>query len=95
MAALVPPEYLFAVELDDGAAVQVGSGLEDTFDNRVLCGQGDFDVTAFVDAVTEIGYDGPWGVEMMSVDHRALDPETAVAEAFDAAQKYLTTGRKA
>jgi sugar phosphate isomerase/epimerase len=95
MAALVPPEHLFAVELDDGAAVQVGSGLEDTFDNRVLCGQGDFDVTAFIDAVTEIGYDGPWGVEMMSHDHRALDPETAVAEAFDAARKCLSTGRNA
>lgn len=94
MAALVPPEYLFAVELDDGAAAQIGSGFEDTFDNRVLCGQGDFDVAAFIDAVTGLGYDGPWGVEMMSVDHRALDPETAVAEAFDAALKCLTNGRK-
>ena len=94
MAAIVPPEYLFAVELDDGAAVQIGSGFDDTFDNRILCGQGDFDVLAFIDAVTGLGYDGPWGVEMMSVDHRALDPETAVAEAFDAALKCLTNGRK-
>lgn len=95
MADLVPPEYLFAVELDDGAATQVGSGFEDTFDNRVLCGHGDFDVPAFVDAVIGLGYDGPWGVEMMSHAHRALDPETAVAEAFDAASKCLTTGRTA
>jgi sugar phosphate isomerase/epimerase len=95
MADLVPPGHLFAVELDDGAAAQIGSGFDDTFDNRVLCGQGDFDVPAFVDAVAGLGYDGPWGVEMMSVDHRALDPETAVAEAFDAAHKLLTAGRKA
>jgi len=94
MAAIVPPEYLFAVELDDGAVTQLGSGLEDTFDNRVLCGHGDFDVPAFIDAVTGLGYDGPWGVEMMSHAHRALAPEIAVAEAFDAAQKCLTTGRK-
>ncbi|WP_284744690.1 sugar phosphate isomerase/epimerase family protein [Amycolatopsis sp. RTGN1] len=95
MAALVPHGHLFAVELDDGAADQIGSGFEDTFDNRVLCGQGDFDVPAFIDAVTGLGYDGPWGVEMMSHRHRALDPETAVAEAFDAAAKLLTAGRKA
>ncbi|HEV7975332.1 sugar phosphate isomerase/epimerase [Amycolatopsis sp.] len=94
MAAIVPAEYLFAVELDDGSATQLGSGLDDTFDNRVLCGQGDFDVAAFIDAVAGLGYDGPWGVEMMSHNHRALEPEIAVAEAFDAARQCLTIRRK-
>jgi sugar phosphate isomerase/epimerase len=90
MAGLVPAEYLFAVELDDGARTQAGSGLEDTFDNRVLCGHGDFDVCAFIEAVAGLGYGGPWGVEMMSHRHRTLPPEIAVSEALQAARHCLT-----
>jgi sugar phosphate isomerase/epimerase len=100
MAELVPAEYLFAVELDDGARLQVGPGLVDTFDNRVLCGQGDFDVCAFIEAVVGLGYDGPWGVEMMSRHHRTLAPELAVSQALHAARHCLmvanepTAGRR-
>lgn len=92
MADLVPREKLFAVELDDGAREQVGTGLEDTFDNRLLCGHGDFGVSAFIDSVRSRGYQGPWGVEMMSDHHRTLDPEIAVAQAFQAAERSLAAG---
>lgn len=90
MADIVPPEHLFAVELDDGAAEQIGSGLEDTFDRRMLCGDGQFDVGSFIAAVRGLGYRGPWGVEMMSHHHRALDVEDAVSQAFDAALRCLS-----
>ncbi len=90
MAAIVPAEYVFAVELDDGAVEQIGSGLEDTFDNRVLCGEGDFDVLSFIQAINGLDYQGPWGVEMMSHLHRTLEPEEATARAFAAAQRCLS-----
>jgi sugar phosphate isomerase/epimerase len=89
MAEIVPTEHLFGVELDDGASEMIGSGLEDTFDNRVLCGEGDFDVLSFIQAVHTLGYLGPWGVEMMSHQHRTLEPEEATARAYDAAQRCL------
>ena len=40
LPALVPPEIVFGVELDDGRAEPVGTDLEDTFDNRLPCGTG-------------------------------------------------------
>jgi sugar phosphate isomerase/epimerase len=90
MAEIVPAEHLFAVELDDGADEMIGSWLEDTFDNRVLCGEGDFDVVSFIRAVDTLGYQGPWGVEMMSHQHRTLEPEEATVQAFAAAQRCLS-----
>lgn len=91
LAEIVPPKYIFGVELDDGAAKQVGTGLEDTFDNRILCGEGDFDVVGFIAAVQSLGFQGVWGVEMMSTHHRTLEPEVAVSQAFDGAQRCLST----
>lgn len=34
------------------------------------------------------------GVEMMSLHHRALESEVAVADAFDAAQRYLSAATR-
>jgi sugar phosphate isomerase/epimerase len=79
----LPLEYVFGVELDDGDAAVVGSLLEDTFDNRRVCGEGDFDVAGFINAVRELGYTGPWGVEDMSVASRALPLAEALTRARD------------
>ena len=51
LPALVPREIVFGVELDDGLANVVGTDLEDTFDNRLPCGEGIFDVPEFINAV--------------------------------------------
>lgn len=89
MAEIVPPEYVFGVELDDGAREAIGSFFEDGFDNRVLCGEGDFDVLSFIKAIRSLNYQGPWGVEHMSHHHRSLPPEEASSQAFEAAQRCL------
>ena len=68
LPALVPPEVVFGVELDNGLGEVVGTDLEDTFDNRLPCGEGIFDVPEFINAVLAIGWDGPWGIEQMSGD---------------------------
>lgn len=85
IADTLPLKYVFGVELDDGDATAVGSLLEDTFDNRRVCGQGDFDVPGFILAVRELGYTGPWGIEDMSVASRALPVDQALARARDGA----------
>ena len=63
----------------------VGTDLEDTFDNRLPCGTGIFDVPSFIDAVQTIGWDGPWGIEHMSRDFRCLPVSEALTRARDAA----------
>ena len=83
--ATLPSSYLFGVELDDGAHQVVGSQIEDTFDNRLLCGTGDFDVPAFITAVRQIGWTGIWGIEHMSTTHRQLPVDVGLQQARDAA----------
>lgn len=81
--AKVPLRYLRHVELDDADAEVVGTLLEDTLDRRRLCGDGALDVPAFIRAVQAIGYDGPWGVEIISVEHRRRTLDEAARVAVD------------
>jgi len=85
----LPPEHLFGVELDDGASQVVGSQIEDTFDNRLLCGTGDFDVVAFVEVVRRLGWTGIWGVEHMSDRDRKRPVEVVLQEAKEAAEACI------
>jgi len=85
----LPPEHLFGVELDDGASQVVGSQIEDTFDNRPLCGTGDFDVVAFVEVVRRLGWTGIWGVEHMSDRDRKRPVEVVLQEAKEAAEACI------
>lgn len=85
IAETLPLAYVVGVELDDGDAEPVGTLLEDTFERRLPCGEGDFDVPAFILDVRAIGWTGPWGVEDMSVTSRSLPVAAALARARDAA----------
>ncbi|OPX13274.1 sugar phosphate isomerase/epimerase [Mycobacterium sp. AT1] len=87
---LIPAERLFAVELNDGSHTVPGTLFDDTFDNRLLCGQGDFDVAGFIEAIDRIGFDGLWGVEMMSEHHRTLTSAEGARHAAEAARRVLT-----
>lgn len=68
--AALASRYIFAVELDDADREVVGTLLDDTLDRRRLCGEGGQDVPGFIRAVQTAGYDGPWGVEILSQEHR-------------------------
>lgn len=68
--AALPGRYLFAVELDDADSNVVGTLLEDTLDRRRLCGEGALDVPGFIRAIRSTGFEGPWGVEILSDEHR-------------------------
>ncbi|MCC6709898.1 MAG: sugar phosphate isomerase/epimerase [Gammaproteobacteria bacterium] len=83
--AKVPAQLLKHVELDDADAEVVGTLLEDTLDRRRLCGEGALDVAAFVRAVQATGYDGPYGVEIISTAHRQLGLDEAARVSFDTA----------
>jgi sugar phosphate isomerase/epimerase len=82
MAEIVPAASLFSVELSDAVSRVQGTLREDTVHNRLLCGEGEADVPGFIRAIDRIGYDGPWGVEIISDAHRALPVSEALRRAF-------------
>jgi sugar phosphate isomerase/epimerase len=81
--AALRPEMIFGVELDDARSDIVGTLFEDTVQNRLFCGEGSFDLTALVALLRDLGFDGPWGVEILSTSYRALP----VAQALKLAAK--------
>jgi sugar phosphate isomerase/epimerase len=83
------PEMVFGVELDDAAEAVVGSLFEDTVNNRLLCGQGTFDLNGLVSLLREFGFDGPWGVEILSTSFRALPVRDALQLAAKSARAVL------
>ena len=84
--AKIPLRYLRHVELDDADAEVIGTLLEDTLDRRRLCGSGALDIPAFVQAVQATGYSGPYGVEIISLEHRRRPLEEAARLSFDSAR---------
>jgi len=68
--AEIPGEKVFAVELNDAPAPQSTDLFHDTIHHRVHCGSGTFDVQGFIEALQGLAFPGPWGVEIISADHR-------------------------
>lgn len=91
---LLPLPYLVGVELDDGRAAADGDALPDTFDNRLICGTGDFDVPAFIRAVLDLGWTGPWGIEHMSVASRRQPIAQVLTEARQGALDCFAAARR-
>ena len=53
----------------------------DTIHHRVLCGSGTFDVIGFIETLQQIGFPGPWGVEIISEAHRRRPLQEALVDA--------------
>lgn len=89
LRATLRPEMIFGVELNDAASAVVGTLFEDTVDNRLLCGEGCFDLTGLVELLRDKGFDGPWGVEILSTSFRALPVHDALKLAAESARPLL------
>jgi len=85
----VPLHRIVGVELDDADEHVVGTLFEDTVHRRRYCGEGSFDLTGMVAALRTAGWAGPWGVEILSDEHRAVPVEAALARAADSARNIL------
>ena len=82
---------MFGVELDDAAHEVVGTLFEDTVERRLLCGEGSFDLSGLIAVLRDKGFDGPWGVEILSTSFRQLPVDQAVKLAADSALTVLKT----
>ena len=78
----VPREYLTWIELSDGRRENLPDLIDETVNHRCLPGEGEFDIPAYVQVCREIGYDGPWGVEVLSEELRSLPIEEEFDRAF-------------
>lgn len=83
------PSAVFAVELDDADPDVVGTLFEDTRDHRRYCGEGTFDLPGLVRVLRGARFDGPWGVEALSAEHRAQPLADGLARAREAALTVL------
>jgi sugar phosphate isomerase/epimerase len=87
--AAVPLDRLIGVELNDADAEVVGTLFEDTVHRRRYCGEGVFDLTGMIRALRSAGWNGPWGVEILSDEHRGRPVREALARAAASARNAL------
>jgi sugar phosphate isomerase/epimerase len=92
--ASVPLHRIIGVELNDADEQVVGTLFEDTVHRRRYCGDGAFDLPAMINALRTAGWDGPWGVEILSDQHRSLPVKQALTRAAESARSVLDRARK-
>lgn len=88
--AEVPGDKVFVVELNDAPAPQSADLFHDTISHRVMCGSGTFEVEGFVKTLQQIGFAGPWGVEIISDAHRRRPLEEALVDAHRTTMAVFT-----
>ncbi|WP_084124637.1 sugar phosphate isomerase/epimerase [Demequina sp. NBRC 110054] len=91
LRAALDPAHVMAVELCDGRGPKKPGVdmLVDANTARELPGEGEWDVRGLVTMLREIGYVGPWGVEMPAPWFLELPLEEAVARAAAATRSVL------
>ena len=91
--ASVPLHRIIGVELNDADSQVIGTLFEDTVHRRRYCGDGAFDLTGMIKALRKAGWEGPWGVEILSVEHRSLPVKDALSRAATSARRALERAR--
>jgi sugar phosphate isomerase/epimerase len=81
--ARIPLKYITSIELNDGTFEAPWSLHEDTINHRRLCGEGEFDVKGFVQQMQKAGYEGPWGIEVLSEELRKCPLEELTTRAYN------------
>ena len=87
--ASVPLRRIIGVELNDADPQVVGTLFADTVHRRRYCGEGAFDLTGIIAALRAAGWTGPWGVEILSAEHRSLPVREALRRAAESARRVL------
>jgi sugar phosphate isomerase/epimerase len=87
--ASVPLHRIIGVELNDADPQVIGTLFQDTVHRRRYCGEGSFDLAGIITALRTAGWTGPWGVEILSEEHRSLPVKEALRKAADSARHVL------
>ena len=88
----IPLEHLAWVELSDGQREDMPDPVDETINHRRLPGEGEFGVAAYVDVCRDMGYPGPWGVEVLSEELRNLSMEEIFKRAYETTSAQFRAG---
>jgi sugar phosphate isomerase/epimerase len=77
----IPLQHLICLELNDGTLP--GSPNYDPSRVRRFCGEGEFDIKGFINCIHNMGYKGPWAVEVMSPELAVLPLKELSTRAFN------------
>jgi sugar phosphate isomerase/epimerase len=86
----IPREYLTWVELSDGQVATMDDPIDEVINHRNLPGEGEFDIPGYVEALQDAGYEGPWGVEVLSSALRSLPIEDEFDRAYETTMAQFT-----
>jgi sugar phosphate isomerase/epimerase len=90
----LPRELPLGVEINDGTLATPVNFLDSVINKRLLPGDGEFDIAAFLHAVWTQGYEGPIGVEVLNEYIRKWPLGTAATEAFAKTTRVVTAARE-
>jgi sugar phosphate isomerase/epimerase len=62
----IPLEYLTWIELSDGQFEDMEDAIAEVTRFRALPGEGEFDIPGYIAVAQDMGYPGPWGVEVLA-----------------------------
>lgn len=88
----IPPEYLGWVELSDGRYENMPDPIDEVVNRRKLPGEGEFEIAGYVEACQQAGYNGPWGVEVLSEELRNLPIEEEFKRAYETTAAQFRAG---
>jgi sugar phosphate isomerase/epimerase len=87
----VPLEYLMWVELSDGQWANMEDAVDEVVNHRRLPGEGEFPIRDYIAACRDVGYDRPWGVEVLSSALRELPIEEEFKVSYEATASQFST----
>jgi sugar phosphate isomerase/epimerase len=85
----VPSRFVSWVELADGPYGIAEEWLDEVINRRRIPGEGEFPIREYVREFRALGYDGPWGVEILSEELRNLPIEQIFDRAYESTVAQL------
>jgi sugar phosphate isomerase/epimerase len=73
---------VIGVEINDGLLAAPQDIVDATINHRLLVGSGEFDLPGFVAAMDAVGYEGPYGVEILNAELRERTLEEAATTVY-------------
>jgi sugar phosphate isomerase/epimerase len=90
----IPPRFVSWVELSDGPYEYAEDRLDEVINRRRLPGEGEFPIVEYVSVCRELGYEGPWGVEVLSEELRNLPIDQIFDRAYETTAAQLALSRE-
>jgi sugar phosphate isomerase/epimerase len=88
----IAPQYLGWVELSDGQYENLPDPIDEVVNRRKLPGEGEFEIAGYLEACQQAGYNGPWGVEVLSEELRNLPIEQEFKRAYETTAAQFSAG---